>query len=84
MHVQHDANPGHVSHCIVHVCWLCSSLAMLMYAWHLAEAPYAASLLEKKRKEKTTPFGVNLMRSQVLYRAAQSQPATAREAHTPG
>ncbi len=22
---------------------------------------------EKKRKEKTTPFGVNLMRSQVLY-----------------
>ncbi len=24
-----------------------------------------------KRKEKTTPFGVNLMRSQVLYRAAQ-------------
>ncbi len=28
-------------------------------------------VLEKKRKEKTTPFGVNLMRSQVLYRAAQ-------------
>ena len=27
---------------------------------------------EKKRKEKTTPFGVNLMRRQVLYRAAQS------------
>ncbi len=26
---------------------------------------------EKKRREKTTPFGVNLMRSQVLYRAAQ-------------
>jgi hypothetical protein len=26
---------------------------------------------EKIRKEKTTPFGVNLMRSQVLYRAAQ-------------
>ena len=25
----------------------------------------------EKRKEKTTPFGVNLMRSQVLYRAAQ-------------
>ncbi len=25
----------------------------------------------QKRKEKTTPFGVNLMRSQVLYRAAQ-------------
>jgi len=27
--------------------------------------------LSCKRKEKTTPFGVNLMRSQVLYRAAQ-------------
>jgi hypothetical protein len=27
--------------------------------------------LEKERKEKTTPYGVNLMRSQVLYRAAQ-------------
>ncbi len=26
---------------------------------------------EKKEKEATTPFGVNLMRSQVLYRAAQ-------------
>ena len=26
---------------------------------------------EKHRKEKTTPFGVNLMRSQVLYKAAQ-------------
>ncbi len=26
------------------------------------------------RKEKTTPFGVNLMRSQVLYRAAQRLP----------
>ena len=30
-------------------------------------------VMEKKSKEKTTgmPFGVNLMRSQVLYRAAQ-------------
>ena len=26
---------------------------------------------KRKRKEKTTPFGVNLMRSQVVYRAAQ-------------
>ncbi len=26
---------------------------------------------EKNRKEKKTPFGVNLMRSQVLYRAVQ-------------
>ncbi len=29
------------------------------------------AFVRKKRKEKTTPFGVNLMRSQVLYRAAQ-------------
>ena len=28
---------------------------------------------EKKRKEKTTPFGVNLMRSPVIYQAAQDQ-----------
>ncbi len=34
----------------------------------------SGSLLEKKRKEKTTPFSVNLMRSQVLYRAAQTVP----------
>ena len=26
---------------------------------------------KRKEKEKTTPFSVNLMRSQVLYRAAQ-------------
>ena len=26
---------------------------------------------KRKEKEKTTPFGVNLMRSQVIYRAAQ-------------
>ena len=28
---------------------------------------------QEKRKERTTPFGANLMRSQVLYRAAQLQ-----------
>ncbi len=33
--------------------------------------PSGKHAAEKKRKEKTTPFGVNLMRSQVLYRAAQ-------------
>ena len=33
-------------HCIVHMCWLCSTLALPMYAWHLAAAPYAASLLQ--------------------------------------
>ena len=31
--------------------------------------------VEKKRKENTTPFGVNLMRSQVLYRAAHEPQA---------
>jgi len=30
-------------------------------------------VIEKKRKEKTTPFGVNAMRSQVLYRAAHRE-----------
>ena len=33
--------------------------------------PNLQEICETKRKEKTTPFGVNLMRSQVLYRAAQ-------------
>jgi len=31
----------------------------------------SAAAARKKRKEKTTPFGVYLMRSQVLHRAAQ-------------
>ena len=31
-----------------------------------------AVLFEKKRKEKTAPFGVNLMRSPISYRAAQA------------
>ena len=34
--------------------------------WHSSE-----KRKEKKGKEKTAPFGINLMRSQVLYRAAQ-------------
>ncbi len=45
--------------------------------------PWLASLLaahhtksRKKRKEKTTPFDVNLMRSQVLFRAAQDTEST--------
>ncbi len=33
--------------------------------------PSGKHAAEKKREEKTTPFGINLMRSQVLYRAAQ-------------
>ena len=32
----------------------------------------------KKRKEKTLPFGVNLVRSQVLYQAAQVAVAVTR------
>ena len=31
------------------------------------------------QKEKTTPFGVNLMRSQVLYRAAQPVQLTIKQ-----
>jgi len=34
---------------------------------------------KRKEKEKTTPFGVNLMRSQVLYRAAQVNEWTMNE-----
>lgn len=30
--------------------------------------------LLKKRKERTTPFGINAMRSQVFYQAAQKDP----------
>ncbi len=33
---------------------------------------WVTELMKRKRKEKTTPFGVILMRSQVLYRAAQA------------
>ncbi len=36
-----------------------------------ANAQLAEKRKEKKRQERTTPFGVNVMRSQVLYRAAQ-------------
>jgi len=34
-------------------------------------ANYSGNAWTRKRKEKTTPFGVNSMRSQVLYPAAQ-------------
>ncbi len=40
-----------------------------MAAFPLGSSRYA--LLEKKRNKKTTPFCVNLLRSQVLYWAAQ-------------
>ncbi len=36
----------------------------------------ARKQVSKKRKEKTAPFGVNLMRSQALYRAAQEAGVT--------
>ena len=38
---------------------------------NLHQAVFTHNAIDK-RKEKTTPFGVNLMRSQVLYRAAQN------------
>ncbi len=34
-------------------------------------ASFVLVSIEKNRKEKTAPFGVNFMRSQVLYQAAQ-------------
>ena len=37
----------------------------------------ASSTVMHRKEEKTTPFGVNLMRSQVLYRAAQDRNAYA-------
>ena len=37
---------------------------------------------EKKRKETTTPFGVNFMRSQVIYRAAQGRAADMSVEHS--
>ena len=60
-----------IAHCYS-TCKLCCTCAvnmlhtfpMLTSSWHLC--------WEKKRKENTTPFGVNLMRSPVLYRAAQA------------
>ena len=49
--------------------------AILCLATKNCDSTYHAA--EKERKEKTTPFGVNLMRSQVSYRAAlQHQQAT--------
>jgi len=44
--------------------------------WHSARCPcgIVVSQIDKKRKtrqEKATPFGVNLVRSPVLYQAAQ-------------
>ncbi len=42
-------------------------LAIIMF-WRYG---LSAIMQQEKRKEKATPFSVNLMRSQVLYRAAQ-------------
>ncbi len=42
------------------------------YSLNASQCGCVAARSEKKSKEKTTPFGVNLMRSQVLYRAAQA------------
>ena len=49
---------------------LCSSQLSMIVPAH-SPWPLRTSGKKRKRKEKTTPFGVNLMRSQVLYRAAQ-------------
>ena len=38
----------------------------------LRHIPASTSILMEERKVKTGPFGVSLMRSQVLYQAAQA------------
>ena len=40
-------------------------------AYKVSTLPHLGCDCMSERKEKTAPFGVNLMRSQVLYRAAQ-------------
>ena len=55
-------------------CVIFASMYLCFWA-HLANpvsADPTCSAEENKRKEKTTPFGFNSMRSQVLYQAAQS------------
>jgi hypothetical protein len=53
----------------IHVWWPCTCCTLLLLCcWHFQ---LLQGLVSEKRKEKTTPFGVNLMRSQVLYQAAQ-------------
>jgi len=58
----------------------CTSILLVSVCGAVAEDPsrhrlpqvgHMMLLLMQKRKEKTIPFGVNLMRSQVLYRDAQ-------------
>ena len=45
---------------------------VLQVSYNFAFSSYPRTLnKEKERKEKTTPFGVNLKRSQVLYQVAQ-------------
>ncbi len=51
--------------------WMCEISPLTVTSLEHQQCMGSCQLLEKKRKEKTTPFGVNLMRSQVLYRAAQ-------------
>ena len=50
--------------------WFLLLQTQALYAHHDPHEQHVG-LIEKKRKEKTLPFAVNLMRSQVLYRAAQ-------------
>jgi len=45
----------------VYCCYTCSA----------CESSYTVSLSCQEKKRSTTPFGVSLLRSQVLYRAAQ-------------
>ncbi len=51
----------------------CTCAACLLYLKVDMQAGTQYIVDSEKRAEKTTPFGVNLMRSQVLYRAAHRQ-----------
>lgn len=62
-----------VSNLVCHVCLPCSVCCWLQRKSHQGQsrAPAAAPLRNQKRNEKTTPFGVNVTRSQVLCWPAQ-------------
>jgi len=59
----------------------CLSPALTSTLWHGLNNCKRNFCIGKKRKEKTTPFGVNLTTSQVLYRAAQTTSAYEHAPH---
>jgi hypothetical protein len=80
-HVTAEASPASVACglCHTHICCHFTSPTNMSMLWIIQLVFHVVPVLlchthllsEKQRKEKTTPFGVNLMRSQILHRAAQ-------------